>query len=336
MFFPTPPRPTTKLYPAFIKTLPSLTGKTVAITGCTSGTGLVLARTCGELGARVVMLNRPSERAAAALLTLTQRQIDAVLIPCDLQSFASVRTAAAALQTACPDGIDVLCNNAGVMALPDVATADGFDIQMQSNHLSHFLLTSALWSLLERAATTRGEARVVNHSSGARKSPAAPLQAASLGKNGGKLGGDGFPGLGKWRRYQQSKLANLLFTYALHDRIAAERPAFAGQIKSLCAHPGPTDSGLQAKTAKAGGTRLLDQYILWRTLKTAQSVEDGALGITRACCAAVVESGSFYGPVGSGQGGPAELLPPERDAAGEQLLWNESLKATQLSHFWPV
>lgn len=335
MLFPTPPSPTTKLYPAFVKRLPSLKGKTVAITGCTSGTGLVLARTCGDLGARVVMLNRPSERADAALLGLTQRKVDAVLVPCDLQSFASVRSAAAKLKTLYAEGIDVLCNNAGVMALPDLATQDGFDVQMQSNHLSHFLLTSQIWPLLERAATQRGEARVVNHSSGARKSPASPLMAANLGKNGGNLGGDGFPGLGKWRRYQQSKLANLLFTYALHDQIAAERPAFAGKIKSLCAHPGPTDSGLQAKTSKAGGTRLLDQYILWRTLKSAQSVEDGALGITRASCESGVESLNFYGPVGSGQGGPAELLPQERDAEGEKLLWVESLKATQISNFWP-
>lgn len=238
------------------------------------------------------------------------------------------------LAATCEDGVDVLCNNAGVMGLPDVATGDGCDVQMQSNHLSHFLLTSAIWPLLEIAATNRGEARVVNHSSGARSSPAAPLEAIYLGKNGGRLGGDWFPGMAKWRRYQQSKLANLLFTYALHDRIAEERPAFASKIKSLCAHPGPTDSGLQAKTTTAGGTRLLDQLILWRTLKAAQSVEDGALGITRACCEPGVESGGFYGPAGRAQGGPAELLPPERDAEAERLLWVESLKTTGLDTFF--
>ena len=77
-----------------------------------------------------------------------------------------------------------------------------------------------------------------------------PLQAQYLGRSGGELGGNGFLGLAKWRRYQQSKLANLLFTYALHDHIASERPAFAvgpggPRIHSLCAHPGPTDSGLE-------------------------------------------------------------------------------------------
>lgn len=332
--FPTPPRPATRLFSEFVKKLPKMTGKTIAITGCTSGTGLILANTCADLGARVVMLNRPSERADAAWQSLTKRGADSILVPCDLQRFESVRAAAAKLKVVCADGLDVLCNNAGVMGMPDVATGDGFDVQMQSNHLSHFLLTSEVWSLLEAAASKRGEARVVNHSSGARKAPAAPLQAAYLGKNGGHLGGDGFPGLDKWRRYQQSKLANLLFTYALHDKTAEERPAFAGKVKSLCAHPGPTDSGLQGKTANAGGTRLLDQFILWRTLRVAQSVEDGAMGIHRACCESGVESLGFYGPAGYSHGGPAELLPPERDPEGEKLLWAESLKATGVPRFF--
>jgi NAD(P)-dependent dehydrogenase (short-subunit alcohol dehydrogenase family) len=278
------------------------------------------------------MLNRPSERADAALLALRQRNVDAVFVPCDLQSFESVRAAAAKLKTVCEEGVDVLCNNAGVMGMPDVATKDGFDVQMQSNHLSHFLLTSEIWPLLETAAVRRGEARVVNHSSGARRG--ATLKVSYLGRNGGHLGGDGFPGIGKWRRYQQSKLANLLFTYALHDKIAEERPAFAAKVKSLCAHPGPTNSGLQAKTAQAGGTRLLDQYILWTAAKFAQSVEDGAMGIIRACCAPGVESLDFYGPAVFRRGGPAELLPQERNAAGEKLLWLESLKATGVSKFF--
>ena len=328
------PRPTTKLFPEYVKSLPKMTGKTVAITGCTSGTGLVLAKLCGDLGARVVMLNRPSERAQSALSALKERNIDAVLVPCDLQSFASVRTAAAKLRTVCPGGIDVLCNNAGIMGVPDTATSDGFDVQMQSNHLSHFLLTSELWPLLEIAATKRGEARVVNHSSGARKRPAAPLTASHLGKNGGNLGGDKFPGTAKWKRYQQSKLANLLFTYALHDQIAATRPELAGKIKILCAHPGPTDTGLQAKSSTASGDTLVDRFLLWLTMPTMQSTEDGTLGIARACCEPGVESLNFYGPVGLGKPGPAELLPQERSPGGEQLLWSESLKATGISRFF--
>jgi NAD(P)-dependent dehydrogenase (short-subunit alcohol dehydrogenase family) len=144
--------------------IPSQQGKIIAITGCTSGTGLVLAKTCAELGARVILLNRKSERADAALKELQGRNASAQHVELDLSSFASVRACAEQLHKVCPDGIDVLCNNAGVMGLPDDATGDGFDVQMQSNHISHFLLTLSVWDLLERAAQKRGEARVVNHS----------------------------------------------------------------------------------------------------------------------------------------------------------------------------
>lgn len=323
--------PPTLHYTGLVETLPSLKGRTIAITGCTSGTGLVLARTCAGLGARVIMLNRPSVRADAALQLVSSLGA-AELVGCDLQSFASVRAAAASLRAACPEGLDVLCNNAGVMGLPDLATPDGFDVQMQSNHLSHFLLTSEVWPLLETAASARGEARVVNHTSGARRG--APLTAAYLQARGGKLGGKGLLGFGKWKRYQQSKLANLVFTYALHDQIARARPAMAGKVKSLCAHPGPTDSGLQAKTTRAGGDGLLDRYILGRTLKAAHSVEDGTMGITRACCEPGVASLNFYGPEGAGKGGPAVLLPQERDAKAEALLWHESLNSTRVAEFF--
>ncbi|OJJ16770.1 short-chain dehydrogenase [marine bacterium AO1-C] len=330
--FPSVPAPESKLYPHYLKAFPTMAGKTVAITGCTSGTGLVLAHICGGLGAKVMMLNRTSKRAEKALEQLQNKGVEAQWIPCDLLSFGSVRWAAEQLKTFCPQGLDVLCNNAGLMGIPDKASIDGFDKQMQANHLSHFLLTSLIWPLFEIAVSKRGEARIVNHSSGARKGR--PLEARFLGRNGGNLGGDGFPGMGKWRRYQQSKLANLMFTYTLPDQIAQQRPKFAGKIKSLCAHPGPTNSGLQGKTAKAGGTRLLDQYILWTALKRAQSVEDGTMGIARACCEAVVESNNFYGPAVFRQAGPAELLPAERDVASETLLWRESLKATGLSNFF--
>lgn len=324
------PAPSPRYYPDVVKSLPRLGGRTIAVTGCTSGTGLVAARTCGELGARIVMLNRPSERAERALAGLRAAGIDATLVPCDMQRLDSVRAAGRGLAEVCPGGLDVLCNNAGVMGLPDQATVDGFDIQMQTNHLSHFLLTSQVWPLLEAAAAARGEARVVNHSSGARRGP--PLRADHLAANGGKLGGDGFPGFGKWRRYQQSKLANLLFTYALHERVAAERPNCG--VKSLCAHPGPTHSGLQSKTSHAGGTRILDRLILWRTLRVAHAVEDGALGLLRASCEPAAQSAQFYGPAGQGLPGPAELLPAERDPVGERLLWDASLAATGVTDFF--
>lgn len=323
----------TKYYHDLVNTFPSLKGKNVVITGCTSGTGLVLARTCGKLGAKVFMVNRQSERANKALEILRDEdKSDAILIDCDLQSFDSVRSAGKELNTLLQDeGCDVLCNNAGVMAMPDKATADLYDIQIQTNHLSHFILTSALWPSLQKAAQMRGEARVINHSSGARKMGNKPIIAKYFEANGGKLGGDGFPGLQKWVRYQQSKLANLLFTYALHDRVPAD---FRDKVKFLTAHPGPTDSGLQAKSATYGKSGLLDKYIIRRTMKQAHSVEDGTCGIAICTCRENVKSGEFYGPAGNGKSGPAVLLEPERDETSQQLLWDLSAKATGIDDFF--
>ncbi len=324
--------PETKYFNDLVATFPSMKGKTVAITGCTSGMGLVLAQTCARLGARIVMLNRPSPRADQALQKMLEAGADAVLVPCDLSGFAYVRAAGQVLRQRFADtGIDVLCNNAGIMAVPDAATEDGYDVQMQANHLSHFLLTHEIWPLLEKAGHLRGEARVVQHSSGARGKPGRPLHAKYLGPNGGNLGGDGFPGMGRWVRYQQSKLANLMFAYAL-DAQASKRPG--NKVKSLCAHPGPVDSGLQAKTTMAGGDRWLDRLILGRTLKVAQSVEDGTCGIAICCCREGVESGDFFGPQGPQRTGPAEKMPDERNPENERVLWEESLKATGISRFF--
>lgn len=161
-----------KHFPAFVETLPSLVGKTIAITGTTSGTGYHTALTCAKKGASVVLLNRPSERATAAQAKLQEMAgpgASFTAVECDLQSFASVRAAAAQLNAKfASTGLDVLCNNAGVMALADVATDDGYDVQMQTNHLSHFLLLKEVFPLLEKAASERGEARVVHHTSLAR------------------------------------------------------------------------------------------------------------------------------------------------------------------------
>jgi hypothetical protein len=88
------------------------------------------------------------------------------------------------------DGLDILCLNAGIMAMADEATADGYDVQMQTNMLSHFTLARECFPLLERAAELRGEARIVSHSSGARKFPSIPLKAEYLARNGGNLGGN--------------------------------------------------------------------------------------------------------------------------------------------------
>ena len=101
--------------------------------------------------------------------------------------------------------------------MPDNVTGDGFEQQMQTNHLSHFLLASQLMPALEKAASARGQARIVNHSSGARKGPATPLKAKNLeAGEAGSFGGDGTNA--RYERYHQTKLANMVFTEVLQVR----------------------------------------------------------------------------------------------------------------------
>jgi len=193
-----------------------LTGRIAAVTGTTSGTGYVCARELARLGARVFLLNRPSGRSTAALARLQAEVPGATLdaVDCDLQDFESVRAAARTVRDRV-QRLDILCNNAGVMALPDQATKDGYDVQMQTNCLSHFLLTRELFPLLLESH----DGRVVNHTSAARMGP--PLEARYFGPNGGDLDGDGtdaenaaFSGP-RWARYHQTKLANCAFSYGL-------------------------------------------------------------------------------------------------------------------------
>ncbi len=320
-------------FPSFKAGLPSMAGKTVVITGTTSGTGKVAAETVAELGAKLLVLNRASERSTAGFAELSAAFPDADLhdVECDLQLFSSVQTAADKVAELCPEGIHVLCNNAGVMALADTATSDGFDSQMQTNHLSHFLLTRELMPLLERAADATGEARVVNHSSTARLNPSKTLQAKFLEKNGGNLGGDGsklqnMMVMGpRWLRYNQTKLANAAFTAALHNRLQ-ER---GSKVKAFVAHPGFARTHLQVTTAKEGGmggrfTKVFQRF--------SQTAEDGAMGILSCMCLPDAESGQFYGP-GSGITaikGKAEPFPLESfydNPETRELVWSKSEEA---------
>ncbi|CAE7299155.1 RDH12 [Symbiodinium sp. CCMP2456] len=290
------------LYQEYKACLPPMQGKVVAITGCTSGTGLVLARTLAQAGAEVIMLNRSSKRADDALKDVQALTSQVTFIECDLMSFASVRKAATELnQRLASKGLDVLCNNAGVSTQPDQATVDGYDPQMQTNHLSHFLLTQKVWPLLLKAADLRGESRVVNHSSGYRHAHKQPFHIKYYGKNGGQLGGDDEsfmetitvhpPGL---ERYCHSKLANLIFTYALDDRIRQK----GLKVKALCANPGFTATRLIANSERLSS---------WSDFmaRLAQSEEDGTLGILRCSCDPSAQSGDFFSPPGGALATPA-------------------------------
>ena len=293
-----------------------MTGKIVAITGTTSGTGYVCARELAKLGATVLLLNRASSRATAALEKLKSEVPGGQFVPvtCDLQDFESVRKAASAINGQY-DRVDVLCNNAGVMAMPERATRDGYDVQMQTNAISPFLLTKELFPLLKKSP----EARVVNHTSAARLG--ADHEAKYFGKNSGQLGGDGTPEENtsfsgpRWARYHQTKLANCTFTYGLVARL---KEAGISNVLVLIAHPGLALTSLAATTAAEGGMDLNSPL-----MSQAQSAEDGALGIIRACADKTAQTGDFYGP--NGWTGKAEKLQPEpvlMDPENIRICWD--------------
>lgn len=343
---------TTKLPAAFkgmLNSLPSMTGKTVAITGCTSGTGLVLAQVAAKQGATIICLNRPSKRAEKAVEQLKEAGATVIHVDCDLTSMTSVRAAGPLVMTAVGDnGLDVLCCNAGIMHSKDIPTDDGFDPQMQVNQIAHFMLISQLWPALTKAGELRGEARVVMHSSAARNFDghcgmatmpgcARKLQAPYFEKHeAGGLGGEGkcicmFMFCGKTEtRYQQSKLANFVFAFALRDKIIEA----GSKVKSIVAHPGVAKTQLFYNgPAKSGFLPNCMGPILECMLM--QSTENGSLGIIRGSLASDTVNGDFFGPSYPCYPwvfwGAAVRRKPEtrfaEDKAGKELVWKKCEEA---------
>ncbi|MFT6965055.1 MAG: NAD(P)-dependent dehydrogenase (short-subunit alcohol dehydrogenase family) [Marivirga sp.] len=298
-----------------------MTNKVVVITGTTSGTGFVCARELAKKGATIILLNRKSERSRSALQQLKDAVPEANFnaVDCDLQNLESVREAIETIKSTY-DVIDLLVNNAGVMALKDQATEDGYDIQMQTNVISHFLLTKSLFPLLKRSKA----ARIVNHSSMARLG--GPLKMEYYEKNGGNLGGDeadgdnGFRGP-RWERYHQTKLANAVFSYGLKTKL---QEANISSVIPLLAHPGLARTNLQVTTAEDGGMDAKSEF-----MNQAQSAEDGAAGIIRASMDPEAKAGDFFGPTAGWSGYP-DLLTPEDlllDEANIDINWNGCEKA---------
>jgi NAD(P)-dependent dehydrogenase (short-subunit alcohol dehydrogenase family) len=279
-----------------------MTNKVIAITGTTSGTGFICARELAKKGATVILLNRKSQRSQSTFQQLKEAFPEANFdaIDCDLQSLSSVKDAVTTIKNKY-NVIDVLVNNAGVMALKDQATEDGYDIQMQTNVLSHFLITKELFPLIKNSS----EGRIINHSSMARLG--GPLKMEYFEKNGGNLGGNegeegsGFGGA-RWERYHQTKLSNAVFTYGLQAKL---NEAGIRNIIPLLAHPGLSRTNLQVTTSEDGGMDADSEF-----MNQAQSAEDGATGIIRAAMDPEAKPGNFYGPVAGWTGYP-DLIEPE-------------------------
>src|ERR1700730_18080166 len=278
--------------------IPDMTGRSVIVTGANSGIGRAAASALAGAGARVVLAVRALEKGQAAAARMPG---ETEVRRLDLASLASVREFAAAW-----DGeIDLMINNAGVMAPPLTRTDEGFELQFGTNHLGHFALTNRLLDYVT--------GRVVTVSS-----------------TGHRLGSIDFEDLNwerkryqAWRAYGQSKLANLLFTAELQRRLTAA----GSPVLATAAHPGYAATNLQF----ASGHRTFDLIGAVGNRLLAQDEDGGALP-TLYAAVADIPGNSFAGPGGLlEQRGPAKLVgrsSAAKDSEVARRLWAVSEELT--------
>lgn len=296
--------------------IPSLAGRTAVVTGANGGLGLEIARALAGAGAAVVMAVRNVERAAGAREAIRASAPESSLdvVPLDLASLASVAEAADAI-TARHPRVDLLVNNAGLMAIPERRTEDGFEMQFGVNHLGHWALTARLLAVLLRAPA----ARVVTltstaHHFGRAVDPADP-----------QLDGDYEP----WRAYCRSKLANFHFGLGLQAELDRAGVAAA----SLIAHPGLSHTELQARSvAETGGGRS-QRFFYMLARRTGMTPARGALSALRAAADSRARGGEFYGPLFVNNGPPVRKPVLRRIGmrAAIARLWEVSEHATGLA-----
>ena len=244
--------------------MPTLEGRTAIVTGANSGIGLVAARELARAGARVVLAVRDAAKGERAAATIAgEREVR----PLDLADLASVR----AFAEGWADDVDLLINNAGVMAVPETRTADGFEMQIGTNHLGHFALTNLL--------LPRVTGRVVTVSSVAHRTGKISLDDLNWERRS----------YDRWGAYGQSKLANLVFTLELQRRLTeAGSPVIA-----VAAHPGYSATNLQSRTEN----RLQNALMKIGNRLMAQSDENGALP-TLFAATQDVPPAAYVGPDG--------------------------------------
>ena len=286
--------------------IPDQSGRTALITGANSGLGLETARALAQRGARVVVACRSLAKAEATCQDLAGDG-GGELIPLELNlaDLASVRHGAAEI-AARWSAIDLLINNAGVMAPPRQLSAQGFELQFAVNHLGHFALTQQLLPLL------RPGARVVHVSSGA--------------SYFGSIAFDDLQGEQRydaWAAYAQSKLANVMTALELQRRLDAQ----GAEVRSIAAHPGLARTNLQPTSVAARGSRV--EALAYRLMDPLfQSAAMGALPQLFAATAPAAKPGGFYGPGGLGnlKGYPkaCRIAPAALDAAACTRLWDVS------------
>ena len=298
--------------------MPDLSGKTIVVTGGNSGIGYEAALEFARKRAEVILACRDlgKARTAAAQISASSPGARVGVMELDLANLASVRGFSDAFHLEHP-ALHVLCNNAGVMAIPYRQTVDGFEMQFGTNHLGHFALTGLL---LDRLLATEG-ARVVNVSSGAHRM--------------GKIRFDDLQwhnGYRKWMAYGQSKLANLLFTFELQRRADAA----GAKLLSVACHPGYAATNLQAAGPRMQGSSMMESLFSAANSVFAQSAAMGALPTEYAAVSPDVHGGDYIGPDGLGEmwGHPVVVgcSAAARDTAAAARLWEVSERLTGVQY----
>jgi NAD(P)-dependent dehydrogenase (short-subunit alcohol dehydrogenase family) len=293
--------------------IPSQLGKTAIVTGATGGLGYETALALARAGADVILTGR-DERKGQSAIEKIGREVSGAKIAfesLDLASLASIAAFAECMQAR--PSLDLLINNAGVMALPRrQVTADGFEMQFGTNHLGHFALTARLLPLLRLASAPR----VVSVSSLAHRTGSIDF---------GDLQGERH--YSPWKAYGQSKLACLMFALELQRR----SDAAGWKVTSIAAHPGFARTNLFS----SGPGGLLSMATDVAAPFFGHSAADGARPILFAATSPEAKPGGYYGPGGFSElrGSPARALvmPHARDMAAAARLWEVSAKLTGTS-----
>lgn len=289
--------------------IPDLTGKIIIVTGANSGTGFIVTRNFVSKNAQVIMACRNMEKAEEAKSFIKKEYPEAQLktMQLDLADLSSVKNFVEEFKKHFSK-LDILCNNAGLMVPPYSETKDSFELQIGTNYLGHFALTSLLFESLKKS----DDARIVTMSSVVHRFGKINLEDLNWKKRKYK----------KLRAYGQSKLADLMFAYELQRKL---KQLGITNIKSVASHPGWSSTNLQkyAWYLRAGNKIL------------SQSPEIGALSMLYAATSEDIEGGEYIGPnkFFGFKGYPRKVKSTKasKDEEVAKKLWNLSEDLTAIS-----
>jgi len=292
--------------------IPDQQGRVVVVTGGNSGIGYEAALALAGKNAHVILTARSMDKGEAAVRSIREKypQAKIEMMQLDLADLKSVRNFVQ-MFLAKYNHLDILINNAGVMAIPKRKTVDGFEMQFGTNHLGHFALTGLLLPALK--ATPNG--RIVTVSSGVHTSGDIHFDDLQWEKN-----------YDRWGAYAQSKLANLLFAYELQRQLAVT----GSSLISVGCHPGYAATNLQAAGPQMDGSAFRLWMMNLANAIFAQGQDMGALPTLYAAVAADVNGCDYIGPQGGMRGYPAKVMSNNKsyDEALAQRLWQVSEKLT--------